>query len=274
VIIEDIARELYGLPPEEFTAARNARAKEVAGSGDRALAMELRRLPKPTMAAWLANMLVRTHPIKVEELIALGPELREAVRKGARGDMRRVVDRRRAMIKELVDATSQFASAESHAVGPQVRRRLEETLEAAVADERSAAFLWAGRLSGQLVYIGLGGAIETTPPPSDPSPRARPQRNSFRGTDPDEKRRASEQAAHEAAESLMSAQRAAESAKVLVRDARKRHQEASARHRDATQELHVAERDMGRADKELAGALRRGAEAEQRVKEARRKHET
>jgi len=60
--------------------------------------------------------------------------------------MRRVVDRRRAVIKELVDATSHFASDQSQAVGPQVRRRLEETLEAAVADEQSAAILWAGRL--------------------------------------------------------------------------------------------------------------------------------
>jgi len=73
VNIDDITRDLYGLPPEAFTEARNARAKEVAASGDRALAMELRRLPKPTTAAWLANMLVRTHPIKVEALIALGP---------------------------------------------------------------------------------------------------------------------------------------------------------------------------------------------------------
>jgi hypothetical protein len=272
VIIDDIARDLYGLPPEAFTEARNARAKEVAASGDRARAMEVRRLSKPTTAAWLANMLVRTHPTKVEALISLGPELRQALGTSSRGDVRGVVDRRRAMIKELVDATSQFASDQGHAVGPQVRRQVEETLEAAVADEQSAAVLRAGCLSDPLVFIGFGAAAETTPHPSDSSPRARPTSASSRGTDPAERRRASEQAARGAAESLLSAQRAAESAQVLVRDARRRHHEASARHRQATTELRAAERDMGRAEQELAGALRRGTEAQQHLKEIGRKH--
>lgn len=88
--LDDVAEELYGLPPEEFTEVRNARAKEIGATGNRELAAEVRRLPKPTVAAWLANALVRTRATMVEELIALGSELREAQSLGRREDMRRV----------------------------------------------------------------------------------------------------------------------------------------------------------------------------------------
>ena len=82
---------------------------------------EVRRLPKPTVAAWLANMLVRTRAPRIMELIALGPELREAQSRGARADMRRVLDRRREVIKDLVGAASQCATEAGHSMAPQVQ---------------------------------------------------------------------------------------------------------------------------------------------------------
>jgi hypothetical protein len=130
VKLDNVAQELYGLPPEEFTEARNARAKEITATGDRELGAEVRRLPKPTVAAWLANMLVRTRASRVTELIALGPELREAQSQGERADMRRVVDRRREIVRDLVAAASQCVTETGHSMGPQVQRQVEDTLEA------------------------------------------------------------------------------------------------------------------------------------------------
>ncbi len=56
--LEEIADELYGLPPEEFTAARDARACALRAS-DRALADAVCALRRPTTAAWLVDLLVR-----------------------------------------------------------------------------------------------------------------------------------------------------------------------------------------------------------------------
>lgn len=39
--LDDVGQELYGLSPEEFTEARNARAKEITTAGDRELGVEV-----------------------------------------------------------------------------------------------------------------------------------------------------------------------------------------------------------------------------------------
>ena len=63
--VTDAARELYGLVPAEFTAARNALAQQAADGGDRELAARIRKLPKPPVAAWAVNALVRHRPDEV-----------------------------------------------------------------------------------------------------------------------------------------------------------------------------------------------------------------
>ena len=55
-----VADELYDLVPDEFTSARNARAKE-AKTDDRELADRITQLKKPSPAAWIVNRLVREH---------------------------------------------------------------------------------------------------------------------------------------------------------------------------------------------------------------------
>jgi hypothetical protein len=56
------AVELYGLTPDEFTAARNQMAKSAKSSGASAVSTAIMALRKPTLAAWLANLLVGTDP--------------------------------------------------------------------------------------------------------------------------------------------------------------------------------------------------------------------
>ncbi|MGW4517724.1 hypothetical protein ACWEO4_38520 [Streptomyces sp. NPDC004393] len=46
-----VADELYGLPPGEFTAVRDERAKAARAAGDRDLAERIRRMRRPTLAA-------------------------------------------------------------------------------------------------------------------------------------------------------------------------------------------------------------------------------
>ncbi len=70
--IEAAVDELYSLPREEFVAARDARAKEARSAGQRELATAIRVLRKPTVAAWLVNLLAREHPGEIRGLGQLG----------------------------------------------------------------------------------------------------------------------------------------------------------------------------------------------------------
>jgi len=78
--IEEIADELYGLPPEEFTAARTRYEKEAKAAGARDEAAHIHSLAKPTVTAWLANQLARTHRDELEPLLEVGAGLRDATR--------------------------------------------------------------------------------------------------------------------------------------------------------------------------------------------------
>src|SRR6478735_10130604 len=53
--LDAIAVELYALPPDDFTSARNARA----AAADRSLAARVKTLRKPTAAAWAVDLLAR-----------------------------------------------------------------------------------------------------------------------------------------------------------------------------------------------------------------------
>ncbi len=205
---------------------RNTRAKEIAATGDRELADDVRRLPKPTVAAWLANVLVRTHAGTVEQLIFLGSEHRDAQGRGGRDDMRRVAERRRALVRELVGVAARSAVDAGHSMGSQVQRQLEETLEAAVADDESAAMLRTGRLSSPMMFIGFGGADQTGPRSAQPPV---PKRTSSRHESTDKERQAADKALAAATRSLSDAKGALEAANRSVKEARGRHSQASVR---------------------------------------------
>ncbi|MDD9205173.1 transposase, partial [Georgenia sp. 10Sc9-8] len=74
----DVASELYGLRPTEFTQARNERARKLRADGDRDLARAVTALRKPSVAAWTVNMIVRHMAERVEDLLELGAQLRAA----------------------------------------------------------------------------------------------------------------------------------------------------------------------------------------------------
>lgn len=71
------AEKLYSLPADEYTAARNARAKELKADEPR-LAAQVAKLPKPSAAAAAVNRLAREEPSEVRALVQSGKRLREA----------------------------------------------------------------------------------------------------------------------------------------------------------------------------------------------------
>ena len=99
--LESVADGLYGLPLDEFTAARTAQEKAAKASGDRALAAAIRSLGKPNQVGWLVNQLVRTQPEQVEAVVALGRGLRDAPTGPAADQLREVARRERELVREL-----------------------------------------------------------------------------------------------------------------------------------------------------------------------------
>ncbi len=57
--LEEVADELYAVPPGEFIARRQERVQQARADGDRGLAQAIGALAKPATAAWVVNVLVR-----------------------------------------------------------------------------------------------------------------------------------------------------------------------------------------------------------------------
>ncbi|MYW16342.1 hypothetical protein GT039_12205, partial [Streptomyces sp. SID2955] len=99
--LDTVADELYGLRPEEFVAARDRHALAAREAGDRSLAEEIRALRRPSLAAWVSNLLVRRQPEEVEPLLGLGERLRRAHRELDGEQLRELARRQNEVIGAL-----------------------------------------------------------------------------------------------------------------------------------------------------------------------------
>ena len=90
-----IADELYALPPSDFTAARDALAKE--HKADKELAARIKKLKKPGVAAWVVNLLVRREAEQVTQVLEVGAALREAQQGMDAAQLRELTKQRRAL---------------------------------------------------------------------------------------------------------------------------------------------------------------------------------
>lgn len=150
-----IADELYGLTPSEFTAARNARAKEAAAQKDRDLAEAIRRLPKPSASAWVVNTLVRQRGDEVGDLLLLGAALREAQAQLDRDELATLGRQRRQLVSALAHSATELAATLGHQVSAATEAAVEQTLLAAMADTRAARALLSGRLLRAMQSVGF-----------------------------------------------------------------------------------------------------------------------
>ncbi|QTE30896.1 hypothetical protein [Pengzhenrongella sicca] len=158
-----IAAELYGLRPQEFVAARDGAARQARADGDRPLAAELAALRKPTVSAWLANLLVRDDAALAAQLPELGAGLR-AAQASLDGEQLRELDRqRRRLVASLVARARGLASSAGVRVADSALQELDRTLTAALADPEIAAEVLSGRLTGPREHVGFGAAAAPGP---------------------------------------------------------------------------------------------------------------
>ena len=283
--LDEVADELYAVPPEEFIALRKERQDAAKADGDKALAKEIGALPKPSAAAWAANLLVRGHREEIENLVELGTLLRDA-QENLAGDQLRALDvQRRQLIAALTRQARALANEAGHPISTAVATQVEETLRAAMADPEAGEALLTGRLASPMSYSGMGTTVTrpdlhlVRPPRPEPA-EAQPARTSAPKKQPGESaanRRAREHEERRRAEEdkrrreLAAAQEAADRATVDAEEAAS----ALAEQRARTQEL-VARRTelQARVDEladELADAEREAAEAATSLKREERR---
>jgi hypothetical protein len=201
------APDLYRLPPEEFTAARDSAAKAAKDEGDAEAAKELKALRKPSVAAWLVNLLVAEQPELVEQLLALGPALAQAQTAGQGDELRALGAQRRELVDAVVARAVELADRSTTAA---VRDEVASTLETALADPEAADAVRSGRLVRALSYAGFGGVdLAGAVARTSSSPKAKAPR---KADDRGERVAVAEAAALEAAGRLDDAVRACEQA--------------------------------------------------------------
>ena len=123
--VDDQIAELYRLPLDEFTPARNALAKQLGRP-------TIKDLQKPNVAAWAVNQLYWKHRPVFERLVRAAERLRTEHRKmlaGKSSDIRGAEKAHRDAIREAEDkAKSLFADAEQ-GVSQTTMTAIHETLE-------------------------------------------------------------------------------------------------------------------------------------------------
>jgi hypothetical protein len=269
--LDGIAEELYGVPPEEFVAARTAARDRVKG-GDKALATAVAALPKPTTAAWVCNLLVRRRPEEVSQLREVGEMLRQAQQSLSGPELRQLGQQRNQVVAALARQARGLAHAEGHDVSSAVAEQVESTLRAAVVDPDAGEALAAGRLTTALTYSGLGpvdlsGAL-ATPVRSGPAPRREAEAPTEDGADR-RRREAEERRQRE----LEQARRDAEEAAGVARDSAATAAAAEQELADAQQRREELRRRADQLDKELRRAEREAAEAVTRAQQTERRRD-
>jgi len=156
VTLAEVADELYGLPPGEFIATRDERARQARAVGRREEAAAIKKLARPTTSAWLVNQLSRGAPELVERLFGVGAALQEAQRTLAGERLRELSGQRRQVVSDLLPVAAGIAVEAGQVASAAVLEEVRATLEAALADAEARDAVRSGHLTKALTYAGLG----------------------------------------------------------------------------------------------------------------------
>jgi hypothetical protein len=289
----DIAEELYGLEPGEFTGTRNQWAKQTKTDGDATLAKRVTELRKPSMAAWVVNLLMRHQGEQMTQLLDLGASLRQAQADLDGDALRELAKQRRQLTTAVTHQGRDLAAELGHKLTDAVADQVQGTLHAAMVDEDVAAAVRSGLLVSSLTSTGVGHAdvvdavavpeaIGLTARPRALSPRPAPAKRAELSVVPepaeleaDRERERREAERREADRAVQEAHTAADAAAKKLRKAKKRVEKVQARTLQAAEELEEARRrvaelehELERLDDETVDAEERRDTAEERYTEA------
>ena len=268
---------LYGLEPDGFVGARDDLVRRLRSVGRKDDAASVKRLRRPTVAAWALNQLSRRRGEDVQRLIRQGDDLRrvqeELLAGRGRDRLRAATNARRATLDELADAALALLGGTGRGGAEAHRDDVLASLEAASLEPDAGAALLQGRLAtGMAPTAGFDLLADTSPASSegqDVGAATEP------GTRPAADSAATDAAAHEAR--LAEARQVAAGARELARCRRTEASEvaetaARARRlaREADQEVERLARELENARRSAVRAASAADDAESRLADAER----
>lgn len=158
---------LYQLPLAEFTAARNALAKEERGD-----AAQIRALEKPVLAAWAVNQLYWKRRDVWEVLTAAAERLREAHRAllaGRKADRQAASETHEDAMASALTATLSLVEDAGYPATDAMRHAIATTLRALPGPDRPGRLVHPLQPGGFEMLAGLSIA---GPPPARAATRA------------------------------------------------------------------------------------------------------
>jgi hypothetical protein len=169
-----VAERLYAGSTEEFTEARNAAAKGV----EKDLAAEIKKLKKPSVAAWAVNLLVRSETEQIDSVLELAASLRAAAEALDGDELRALTRQRRQLTSALATAARSHArDAGVRLTGPVVDQ-VEGMLTAAMLDPVAAQVVRTGRVVTAFTSTGVSeldvASVVAVPGALDVQATARP----------------------------------------------------------------------------------------------------
>jgi hypothetical protein len=285
VDFEEAADALYAASAADFIATRNELAKQLKADGDQLGSTRLKALRKPTVAAWVTNLLARNLPDDLDDLLALGDEFREATADLDGDRLRELTPRRHQLLDKLSKEATRLAGDEGQKVSADVAQKLRETLDAALVDPAAGDAVREGRLSSALRHVGFG-VVDENGEPSNVTPLTDERRQAARDRRKaqqaeEDKESASARKKREAAEREQEEREAAEKAeaKQAFEEAVTAAQEAEAKVEDLDTQLDNAREALAEAQElvrrlggELDDARRHAREAQKKSREARKRY--
>ena len=235
------AVELYRLPPEDFIPARDEQVKALRKDGNAAAAKQVAALRKPTVGAWLVNLLVDAEPALAEQVTALADQLRVAQEQLSGDELRALGRQRQELVSGLVARTRALARDAGRTVtGSVLANEVESSLRAALADPEVAREVLSGRLTHATEFTGFG------PVPATSNSGDREGRGAKKATDHPHDQGTGRRGA--GAVAATTKQTAAE------RKREEKREQARARLDDAEQTLEAAQTEHAEAEAESTGA--------------------
>lgn len=155
-LLAEAVAAVYAVSPEHFMATRSALVTQAKASGNAAVAKDISRLRRPSVAAWAINNLVRTRPDVVANLIGVGVRMRSAQAALDGPALTALRAPRNAATSDFTTAALVQAAAQGRFLVATVQDQIEATAVASLADEVAADAVASGALIKALSYSGFG----------------------------------------------------------------------------------------------------------------------
>lgn len=266
--VEATLDELYAVAPGEFVSLRDEYAGRARAAGDKQAAASIRAARRPTVSAWLLNLLSREQPAELAELLDIGARLRgdadSTDSPGRSGpsepvDVRQLSARRRELTDALVSAVERLAGDRGVATSADGLREVRTTLDAALVDAEVAATVRRGRLQKTTAYAGFGPALAFAPAEPD-GPRLVPEQGESACESATEV--GEDEARARLAARLARAEEELTSREATRDEARRRRDANQAEVEELTERLRAAEQRLAAAERGLRAEDKRHERAE------------